>query len=451
MARYERRNALILGAGRSGRAAARLALETGGRASVVDERWAPDALSALATEGVSCLHADRARLPDGAYDLAIVSPSFPSDHPWVVAARDRGLSVISELEFGAAHWRGDAIAVTGSKGKSSVVKCLADTLCAAGRQAVPAGNYGIPLSERVLTCPDRGAGVIAVTEVSSFQLEHTRTFAPRLAAILNLQADHLDRHGTFEVYARLKRRIFQAQRPEDGARAYLPWGLSPLGIRADVPLERFGREAWVDWRHVPGAILHKDLRIPFSGYFDNAVLGPAAALIAAMLQACGLTEGQIAAGLSGFQPLPHRMQAIGERGGVRFIDDSKGTSLAATQAALRMVGRNVRLIAGGQLKETDLDFLDEELATCARKAYLIGQAQEALRDAWADILPCQCCGDMGTAVRAAFADAAPGDTILLSPGCASFDQYPGMAARGDDFRARFLALPTPSDATPPVL
>ena len=170
-----------------------------------------------------------------------------------------------------------------------------------------------------------------------------------------------------------------------------------------------------------------------------------------MLQACGLTEGQIAAGLSGFQPLPHRMQAIGERGGVRFIDDSKGTSLAATQAALRMVGRNVRLIAGGQLKETDLDFLDEELATCARKAYLIGQAQEALRDAWADILPCQCCGDMGTAVRAAFADAAPGDTILLSPGCASFDQYPGMAARGDDFRARFLALPTPSDATPPVL
>lgn len=444
MARYERRNALILGAGRSGQAAARLALETGGRAAVVDERWAPSALAELSTQGVSCLHADHEHLPDGAYDLAIVSPSFPPDHPWVCAARDRGLSLISELEFGAAHWRGDLLAVTGSKGKSSVVKCLADALCAAGRPALPAGNYGVPLSERVLECPGRGAGSIAVTEVSSFQMEHTRTFAPRLAAILNIQADHLDRHGTLEAYARLKRRIFQAQRPEAGARAYLPWGLSPLGIRPDVPLERFGREAWVDWRHVPGAILHKDLRIPFSGYFDNPVLGPAAALIAAMLHACGLTPDQIAAGLTGFRPLPHRMQPIGECGGVRFVDDSKGTSLAATQAALRMVGHGVRLIAGGQLKENDLDFLDQELAACARKAYLIGQAQDALHAAWADILPCQRCGDMAAAVRAAYADAAPGDTILLSPGCASFDQYPGMAARGEDFRAQFLALPRPT-------
>ena len=445
MPRYDRRNALVLGAGRSGQAAARLMLEIGGRVAVVDENWPQEALAALSTQGVSCLHADHTYLPDGAYDLAIVSPSFPLDHPWVVAARNRGLSTISELELGASRWRGDVLAITGSKGKSSVVKCLADALCLAGRRAVTAGNYGVPLSERVQGCPDDGAGTIAVTEVSSFQLELTRTFAPRLAAILNIQADHLDRHGTIETYARIKRRIFQAQRPEAGARAYLPWGLSPLGIAPDIPLERFGREAWVDWRYVPGAILHKGLdKIVVSGYFDNPVLGPAAALIAAMLDACGLTVDQIAQGIGTFRPLPHRMQPIGTRNGVAFIDDSKGTSLAATQAALRMVGPNVRLIAGGLLKETDLDFLEEELAANVRKAYLIGQAQDALLHAWGDIIPCQPCGDMATAVHAAFADATPGDTILLSPGCASFDQYPGMAARGDDFRARFQALAAPS-------
>lgn len=438
MPRYDNRNALILGAGRSGLAAARLIQARGGRASVVDAAWKADAVAAFAHEGFSCLTADRDHLPDGAYDLVVVSPAIPLEHPWIVTARDRGLALISELELGSVYWRGESVAVTGSKGKSSVVKCLADTLIRAGRRAVTAGNYGTPLSARVLECRDGGEGAIAVVEVSSFQMEHTRTFAPRLAAILNLQADHLDRHGTMEAYAALKRRVFQAQRP--GCRAYLPWGLSPLGIPSGVPLERFGPEAWADWRFVPGAVLHGEASIAVTGVFDNPVLGSAAALICAMLTALGLTSAEIAAGLAAFEPLPHRMQRLGEVRGVAFVDDSKATSLTATQAALRVIGRNVRLIAGGRLKEDDLDFLDAELSSSARKAYLIGEAQDALFAAWRDILPCVRCGTLQDAVRAAFGEAGPGDTLLLSPGCASFDQFPGMAARGDAFRALFETL-----------
>ncbi len=438
MARYDNRNALILGAGRSGLAAARLIQSRGGRAAVVDAHWQADTLAAFAHEGFSCLTDERGYLPDGAYDLVVVSPSIPMAHPWITTARDRGLALISELELGSVYWRGESVAVTGSKGKSSVVKCLADTLTRAGRRAVTAGNYGTPLSARVLECPAAGEGTVAAVEVSSFQMEHTRTFAPRLAAILNLQADHLDRHASMEEYAALKRRLFQAQRP--GARAYLPWGLSPLGIRQGVTLERFGPEAWVDWRYVPGAVRHGGVAIPVRGVFDNPVLGSAAALVCAMLTELGLAPAEIADGLAAYEPLPHRMQRLGEARGVAFVDDSKATSLAATQAALRMVGRGVRLIAGGRQKEDDLDFLDDALASAARKAYLIGEAQDALFAAWQNILPCARCGTLDAAVRAAFAEAEPGDTILLSPGCASFDQFPGMAARGDAFRALFEDL-----------
>lgn len=441
MARYDRRNALILGAGRSGLAAARVILELHGRAAVADENWKPEALAAFGSEGISCIRAQREHLPDGNFDLVIVSPSIPLTHPWIITARDRGLAIISELELASVYWRGETIAVTGSKGKSSVIKCLTDTLNLAGRPAVTAGNYGIPLCERLLECPDFGAGIIAVTEVSSFQLEHTRTFSPRIAAILNIQPDHLDRHGTMEAYTALKRKIFQAMRPGPGVAAFLPWGLSPLGIPPGVPLLRFGREAWVDWRYTRGSIVHGETKIALSGVFDNPILGQAASLIAGMLAQLGLTPEQIAAGFAAYQPLPHRFQRLGQKRGVTFIDDSKATSLTATQAALKMVGQGVRLIAGGLLKEDDLDFLDEELEDCALKAYLIGQAQDALEAAWRPILPCEKCGDMATAVARAFAEAQPGETILLSPGAASFDQYPGMGARGDDFAKQMANLP----------
>lgn len=439
MARYDQRNVLILGAGRSGHAAARLILERRGRATVIDEHWRPEDKAAFALEGISCAAGERFHLPDGSYNLVVTSPSIPMDHPWILQARDRGLSIISELELAANYWQGEIIAVTGSKGKSSVVKCLTDTLEHAGRPAVTAGNYGTPLCERVLTCADSGAGTIAVTEVSSFQMEHTRTFSPRFAAILNIQADHLDRHGSMETYTQLKERIFLAQKP--GSFAFLPWGISPRAVQPEVTVIRFGTESWVDWRYKDGAVTSKTDTVPVEGVFRNPVLGPAAALITAILRACGLSAEAIAAGLKAFTPLPHRFNVVGTRDGVTFIDDSKATSLTATEAALRMVGSGVHLIAGGQLKENDLEFLEDALCDTVKQVYLIGEAADALYDAWTPFVSCLKCGTLSEAVRAAVQAAAPGETVLLSPGCASFDQYTGMAARGDDFIHQFNQLP----------
>lgn len=433
MPRYDNRNALILGAGRSGLAAARLLLERGGRVAVVDETWPRNTLPEFSTEGISCLTSDRDHLPDGAYDLVIISPSFALNHPWVQTAKRRGLAMISELELAANYWQGEAIAVTGSKGKSSVIKCLADTLVLAGIPAVTAGNYGIPLSTRVLECPDYGKGVIAVTEVSSFQLEHTRTFSPILAAILNIQADHLDRHETMEAYSTLKHKIFQAQ-VAGKATAFLPKEISILGVPQGVPVETFGVKPWDTWRFHNGAILHGETTIPVEGVFNNKVLGPAAALIAAMLMHLNVAPEIIARGFAQFVPLPHRMQRLGTLNGVTLIDDSKATSLSATQAALKITRNNVHLIAGGQLKEEDLDFLDLELSSAVKRAYLIGEAAPRLFEAWEDLCDCEICGKMETAVAHALANAQAGDTLLLSPGCASFDQYSGMAKRGEHFK-----------------
>lgn len=435
MARYDNRNSLILGAGRSGLAAARLLLERGGRVAVVDENWPGSSLADFSTEGISCLSSDHDHLPDGAYDLVIVSPSIPLTHPWITIARQRGLAMISELELGANYWKGEAIAVTGSKGKSSVIKCLTDTLNLAGIPAVTAGNYGIPLCARVLECENAGVGVMAVTEVSSFQLEHTRTFAPTLAAILNIQADHLDRHETLEAYSTLKRRIFQAQ-VAGKATAFLPKEISILGVPQGVPVETFGTKPWDTWRYHEQNVIHGEVSIPVVGFFNNKVLGPAAALITAMLTHLGVAPEIIAKGFAEFKPLPHRMQRLGAIKGVTVIDDSKATSLTATQAALKMITpAKAHLIAGGQLKEDDLDFLDLELSKSVKKAYLIGEAAPALYEAWEDLCDCEQCGDMKTAVDHALANAVEGDILLLSPGCASFDQYDGMAKRGEHFKA----------------
>ncbi len=439
---YCLRSVLILGAGRSGLAVARLVVRAGGSAKLIDERDNPEARATLQALGVDFALPPREALPEGDFSLIVTSPSFGLDHPWIQQAAARPCPLISELELGATFWRGEVMALTGSKGKSSVVKCLATTLSLAGHPAVPAGNYGIPLCEQILSCPADGRGTVAVTEVSSFQMEHTPTFAPQAAAILNLQADHLDRHGDLETYAQLKFALFQNATPGT-TRAFLPTALAQTRPLRHTTFETFGTEPESAWRYTPGCVRHGALEIPVSGYFDNPVLGHGAALICAFLSTYGLSPEAIAAGFNAFEPLPHRMQRIGTFNGITYINDSKATSLAATQAALSMVGGGVRLIAGGLLKESDLTFLLKTLCASTRKVYLIGSSQERLFAAWSPHLPCECCETMVEAVRRATQDATPGETVLLSPGTASFDQYPGMAARGADFMARVHALTTP--------
>ena len=384
--------ALVLGYGRSGKAAEAL-------------------LKAQGTEAVVLADDGRDGLGDGGFDFAVVSPGIALTHPWAVEARRRGIPLKSELQLGCAElkrqgWR--LLAVTGSKGKSSVVKVVADAINFAGMKAVACGNYGLPVCE-VAERREEGRGkreeTWAVVEVSSFMMETTElpsdTF--EAAAILNLQEDHLDRHGSVEVYHGLKRKLLTMAKQ----------GLDPMGRSGDrfAPL----------WS---------------SSYFDNEILAGNAAIAVGLMRVAGLDDAVIAKAFREFDPLPHRMNFVAEIDGVRFIDDSKATSLAALIAGVKMASSGIRtilLIAGGLPKGDDPKTALSALTERAKKVYLIGQSAEAFFAAWNGAVDCEICGTMERAVETAKREAEKGETVLLSPGTASFDQFKSYGERGDVF------------------
>ena len=422
---------LVLGAGKSGIAAVRVLRSVGAEVVLVDSRPAEKM-----PQGLDCgLCAACEELPSGAFDLCVVSPAIPAEHTWLRQCAGRGIPVISEMELGYAFWQGRILAVTGSKGKSSVVKLCAETLTAAGHPAVPCGNYGVPLCDVVMDAP---RAEWAIAETSSFQLEHVVRFRPDVAILLNLQADHLDRHGSMEEYARMKFRLFENQTAADAA--FLPAVFDSCGqsVSSAVQAQTFGAVDSALWHYskgeITGVFRGENERISFAGtWFDNPVLGEAAAAVVGALFACSLTPSEIEAGLKNFQPLPHRMQHVGKVKGVLFVDDSKATSLTATAAAVTMASGPVRLIAGGRLKEKKLDFLKDLLTKKVKKVYLIGECEKSLFTSWNDSVACQMCHDMENAVKTAVAEAVPGDVVLLSPGCASFDQFTSYGQRGEIF------------------
>ncbi len=428
---------VVAGGGKSGLAAARLLRAKGAAVLVIDgcgeEAFAKIAekLSKIGAEG----RAGVVDFPEGEFDLCVVSPAIPMGHPWLAACEERGIPVVAEMELGYVFWPGRILAVTGSKGKSSLVKLCAGTLALAGHRSLPCGNYGIPLCDLVVDHPDLEW---AVAETSSFQLEHCDSFRPEVAVLLNLQADHLDRHASMEEYAAMKLRLFRRQSGTDVALLPDVIDLYGLHVEGAAMQMRFGDTPGATWRYSPGCVdgswWADPIHIGFVGtWFDNPVLGLAAAAACGALTACGLTPEEIRAGLRAFQPLPHRMQHVAETGGVLYVDDSKATSLAATAAAIRMVQRPVRLIAGGRLKEKNLAFVKVLLTNKVKKVYLIGEGALALQAAWGDAVPCQNCHDMAGAVKLAASEARPGEAVLLSPGCASFDQFASYGERGDCF------------------
>ena len=373
--------ALVLGAGKSGKAAAALLKEQGYEVDFAD-----------------------------GYDRVVTSPGIP---------------VKSELQLGCEElkrrgWK--LIAVTGSKGKSSVVKLVAEAINLADGHAVACGNYGIPVSEVAnsnnRTVEQSNKSPWAVVEVSSFQLE-TTTLAPdtfEAAAILNLQEDHLDRHGSVEVYHGLKRKLL---------------GMTRHPIEADGTSfdKRSGDRFHPLWA---------------GSYFDNAILAGNAAIAVELMRVAGLDDAHIARAFREFVPLPHRMNLIAEIDGVRYVDDSKATSLSALVAGVKMASpssrsigqsgnRTIHLIAGGLPKGDDPKTALSTLTERVKKVYLIGQSAEAFSAAWERAVDCEVCGTMERAVERAMCDAERGETVLLSPGTASFDQFKSFGARGEVF------------------
>jgi len=437
------RTALVLGMGSSGAAAARLLRGEGWRVVALERQDRPRieaAARALEELGVEVLSGDPA-VPDLEAAFAVVSPGVPWDAPWMQALRARGVPLCSDIELGWSRFRGRTVAVTGSNGKSTAVKWLGDVLGATGLKVAVGGNYGPPVCGLAM---GQGDADLWVLEVSSFQLETVDRFRPDVGVLLNVQPNHLDRHGDMETYFRLKSRLFARGTPAQTA--VIPLGEARRIRRAVEATPRwltFGEEAeadyrWVDGRvHGPG-IEALDLR---GTYFDNPVLGPVCAAVTAAATAIDAAAARhVAATAAAFIPLPHRMEETGRLDGVRFVDNSKATSLPALEASLRMAGAGIRLIAGGRAKSGGFETLDGLLRAQVRGAYLIGEAADTLRRAWEGVVPCRMSGTLEAAVHDAWGEACPGETILLAPGCASFDQFPGFEARGECFKKAYYML-----------
>ena len=433
-------NAIVLGLGSSGVAAARLLLRQGAKVTVVDS-GASAALEASARElresGIEVLISVR-DLPAGDWALAVLSPGISSDGPWVTALRGRRIPVIAELELGWRACRSRMLAVTGSNGKSTLVKLCREALEKSGFSAVAGGNYGTPVSALALLDP---APDWLVAEVSSFQLETVERFTPDAGILLNLNPNHLDRHGTMEVYSALKARLFAGMR--DGQAAVIPEAASAV-VRQAIPsgatLRTFGLGEEASFRYAGGFITGPGLDAPVSVAgtpFDNEVMGVTAAACVAALASSEVSPQAVTRAAREFERLPHRMQTVAVVRGVTFVNDSKATNLAALAAGVRMAQGPVRLIAGGLLKETDLDSVKKSLVNKVRGVYIIGKFSHAMASAWQDAAPCRICVDLREAVMRAWGDARDGEVVLLSPGCASFDQFRSFEDRGEQF-CRFV-------------
>ena len=435
------RQAWVLGSGTSGAAAARLLAARGLGVRVFDEGEGGDSAAALEAEGIPVARrATALPAPDSGAPapLVVASPGLGPDAALRRSAAALGLDVRSELDAALPFLRSRAIAaVTGSKGKSSLVKLISEAVALGGRTAVPCGNYGTALSEVALREPPPD---VAVVECSSFQLELTRDLRPDVGVFLNLSPDHLARHGGMEGYRDAKLRLFRSQTPAETALLPAPSSdPAPLARYRELGLHgrvaTFGAGSDADWRWSPGRVEGpggESLSIA-GAYFDNPVLGPAAAAGAATAVLLGTPPAAAAEALRTFRPLPHRMQLVRERTGVRYVDDSKATSLTALRAGVLMAGGPVRLIAGGRLKEKDLGNGKFLVAHGVRMVYLVGESARTLAAAWGEALPVRICGTLEVAVAEAAADARDGETVLLSPGTASFDQFPSFEKRGEHF------------------
>jgi UDP-N-acetylmuramoylalanine--D-glutamate ligase len=417
---HEYGSALILGEGRSGRAAERLLKAEGVQAQVVSQE--------------SCTDDEfQTRLSQNAFDVCVVSPGFSLDHPWVCGIQKVGIPLLSELELGWSRHKGRTIAVTGSNGKSTCVKWIHESLEAAGKTSAIGGNYGIPACEAVLEHPD---AEWLVLEVSSFQLETVRDFAPDIAVLLNVLPNHLDRHGSMDEYRRMKSRIFGPAGAR--TRCLVPYDL--IGELGSGNWITFGEDRAADYffercRVFCGGEAVLNLSdTPFASKTLGSCTGAAVAAVAGM---AGIPPESVEKAARTFESLPHRLQRVGEIRGVTYINDSKATNLAATAAALEAVGFGIHLIAGGIPKESDYTFIKEVLAERVKRIYVTGQASRAMFSAWKDVVFCVECTSLEEAFSRAEQAADEGETILLSPGCASFDQFQSFEERGERFEALF--------------
>jgi UDP-N-acetylmuramoylalanine--D-glutamate ligase len=437
---------VVVGAARSGVAAAELLARRGARVLLTERREHLDAADRLRAAGVELELGGHDHASLDRADLVVASPGVPPDAPPLEGARRRGVEVIGELELASRWVRGPIVAITGTKGKSTTTTLVGRMAGAGGRHVLVGGNIGVPLSAQVdASTPD----TLHVVEVSSFQMEAATTFRPWIAVWLNLAADHLDRHGSVDDYAAAKARVFANQTAGDWAvvNAEDPTVMARSeGIAAarvtfspyGSPGEGFGRqEGWIVRR--AGGVVERivpESAVELTGehMLGNVVAATAAATLA------GVAPGAVRDGLRGFAGLEHVMEPAGAIGGVRFVNDSKATNVEAARRSIESFPAGVVALVGGRYKGGDLRELRAPLAARGRGVVAIGEAAPRVREALDGVVPVVDAASMGEAVARGFALAGPDGVVLLAPACASFDWFEDYAARGRAFKTEVAAL-----------
>ena len=445
------KDVLVLGLGRSGMAAASLLQRDGARVVVRDES-ADDQLQERAVRlrrlgvrvelGNQFDHAAR-------FDLAVLSPGIAPQRPIVREVMTQNTPLLSELELAYRFCLCPIIAVTGTNGKTTTTELIAAMLAGCGKRTLAAGNIGNAFSDAVETSASLDAVVL---EVSSFQLEKIDRFRANIAVLLNITPDHLDRYESMDAYVAAKSFVLMNQQPEDTAvisaetlerlqrmgtaMKARPVTFSAYNRRADVWLDWFDSETiWCRLPECRGILLkmgETNLRGVHNA--ENVLATLATGL------AMGLPVSRMREAICAYCPQPHRCEFVAEVNGVTYINDSKATNVDAVEKALRSLPGSAVLIAGGRDKGLDFTPLKEVVADKVKLAVLIGEAQNKMWRAWSRAAPCVRASSMEEAVRLAAGRARRGDTVLLSPACASFDMFENYEHRGEEFKRHVFNL-----------
>ncbi|QMV20231.1 UDP-N-acetylmuramoyl-L-alanine--D-glutamate ligase [Granulicella sp. 5B5] len=479
MLELKNKRVLVVGLGKSGLAAAQFLKERGARVTVSDARPATliAELPSLLEQGFSVEAGSHGLLTFRRQDLIVVSPGVPSSTPELVQVRALGMRIIGELELGAQYLQGEIIAITGSNGKTTTTSLVGEILKAAGRPTLVGGNIGRPVTAMVaesvalsnnpsgaeapvLSAPQDGRAearplqsgtVWSVLEVSSFQLETIETFKPRIALVLNITPDHLDRHGSFEAYATAKARITENQTADDflvlngenkaaqmvaaKTKAQIYWFSARRPIKQGV----FVHGESILFVAKEGAIAEPVMpvsEVPLAGAHN--VENVLAAVCAARL--AGVSSEVIRGAVKSFKAVEHRLEFVREVRGVKYYNDSKATNVDATEKAIAAFAGGVHVILGGKDKDSDYATLAPLLRERVKTVITIGSAAEKIERQLAGVVKIENAETLQRAVAKAEELAVAGDTVLLAPACASFDQFENYEHRGRVFKELVQAL-----------
>lgn len=438
----------VIGLGKSGFAAAKFLMSKKARVCVTDGSSKKEVLESaeyLRSIGIATETGGHTEGFLRDVDMIVTSPGVPKDSLPLEWARRKKVPVISEIELAFYFCQGTIVGVTGSNGKTTTCNLIHRVLTDGGKKSVLCGNVGFSFLEAISEIDE---DTIVVLELSSFQLEDSPTIRPHVAVVLNVSPNHLDRHKTLESYTAAKEMIFRNQKKND----HLILNYDDLVVRAMAKKTK-SQVVFYSLEPLPQGIYAEDHFIKIkNGKLEKSLLDPAffqlkgahnlqnIMAVAAVGMIFKIPKEKMQKSLNSFQTLHHRIEPLGEVKGVRFVNDSKSTTVESTRAAIKSVDGPLILVAGGRDKGAPFQDLSPLIRERVRKAVLYGEAREKIAGVWGETTPCLTEKSFADAIKLAYEEARPGDTVLLSPMCTSFDQFSSYEERGETFRKLYQEI-----------